>query len=591
MNQAPQGQSLDIVIFGKTGTGKSSLINTLFEEDVAKVSDSIFSVTEKVWGHEKPMESIEGRVRTTTIIVKDVRVTLWDTPGLADISRDGKETLKEIREKCGESGIDLFLYCARLDQTRLLDVDLKCINDITYGENALGPEIWERGLIAVTCANKMPSNINFQSRLQEWNEGFRFIFEKVKMSDQFESIPLLPTGYLDFEENPPIDVPLPDNRPWRSEFWYACLLRVRLFALPAMKLVAYDKMKNETERATIDGIFQKRMGDEPDSDEKVQVETCLASPDQDGCMVAIPNDSSTHGQNEGTVTPPTDTATESTDGNNDSQGTTTIVPLKKFRVDHPDYKDMKIVCNETFERLVKEYLASDRVLLEIKEYYMDEAFKGAKYDHSSVEVDLSSIKPACEPIKKCLGDPVTVNNNEGVERSKTFTQSVQFTKGTELVETISSGWSITGGLSAEYQGIGASTGIGYTEQQSQTMKQTKGEIVGESVTDTFFVQRQSSRRATVIRTIWRKECRVRNVRLSFPKNAELKCKFYMKGDDPKKVKKSPHFLIRDILDDYIENKSSDTLVAKLEGKCVWVETDLSVNVEEDVPLEKDSKKK
>ena len=244
---------------------------------------------------------------------------------------------------------------------------------------------------------------------------------------------------------------------------------------------------------------------------------------------------------------------------------------------------MQIVCNETFEKLVEKYLASsDRLLVEIKEEYMDEAFKDAKYFHSQVEVDLSSITEF-DPIKKCLGDPVTFTNNENVDSSKTFTQTVEYIKGTELTETVTSGWSITGGLSATYQGVGASTGIGYTEQQSETMKQIRGEKEKKDMTDTFLVKPHSSRKATVIRTIQRKECRVRNILLSFPQNAKLKCKFHVKGN-PNDVKKKPHFPIREILDDYIENKSTNPLTAKLEGKCVWVETNLFVNVEKDEPL-------
>ena len=244
---------------------------------------------------------------------------------------------------------------------------------------------------------------------------------------------------------------------------------------------------------------------------------------------------------------------------------------------------MQIVCNETFEKLVEKHLASsDKTLVEIKEKYMDEAFKGAKYFHSKVEIDVGSIIEL-DPIRKCLGDPVTFTNKTNVDGNKTFTQIIEYTTGTELTETVTSGWSITGGLSAEYQGIGASAGVGYTEQQSETIKQIKGTKERKDMTDIFLVKRKSSRRVTVIRTMQRKECQVRNVELSFPRDAKLKCKFHKKANS-NKVEKKACFLIRDILDDCIENKGADPLIAKLEGKCVWVETDLELNVEPDKPL-------
>ncbi len=170
-----------------------------------------------------------------------------------------------------------------------------------------------------------------------------------------------------------------------------------------------------------------------------------------------------------------------------------------------------------------------------------------------------------------------------MDRPKTFTQIVEYTTGTELIETVTSGWSITGGLSAEYQGIGASAGVGYTEQRTATMKQIQGKKECKQMTDTIFVKPNCSRRVIVVRTIQVKECKVRNVQLSFPKDATLKCKFHMKADSNNVVKK-PRFLIREILDDCIENKGADPLIAKLEGKCVWVETDLKVDVELDKPL-------
>ena len=244
---------------------------------------------------------------------------------------------------------------------------------------------------------------------------------------------------------------------------------------------------------------------------------------------------------------------------------------------------MQIVCNETFEKLVKEYLASSgRVLVEeINEENMDKAFTGAKYFLSEVEVDLSSITKL-DPKKETLGNPATFTTEDQKEKSeKTFTQIVRYTTGTELTETATSGWSITGGLSAKYQGIGASLDVGYSEQQSVTIKQTQGKDESQHMTDKFFVKPQCSRTAFVVRTVQRKERRAENVKLQFPKDAKLKCKFRKDKSNTNEKK----FLVRDILDDYIENKGDDLLLtATLEGKCVWVETEIVVRVEPDKPL-------
>ena len=82
----------------------------------------------------------------------------------------------------------------------------------------------------------------------------------------------------------------------------------------------------------------------------------------------------------------------------------------------------------------------------------------------------------------------------------------------------------------------------------------------------------------------KKECQVRNVKISFPRDAKIKCKFHDNRDtDSKKVKKTPLF-IKDILNDYIDKGSTDRFTAKLEGKYMWMETKLIAKVEDPLPL-------
>ena len=234
---------------------------------------------------------------------------------------------------------------------------------------------------------------------------------------------------------------------------------------------------------------------------------------------------------------------------------------------------MQIVCNETFENHVERYLtSSDKILVEIKEKYLDQAFKGATYILSTVEVDCGSIKEL-DPINKTFGDSV-VYSKPG---SHHFEKTVTYTFGTELMETVTSGWSVTGGLSAKYQGASASTGVTYTKKQSDTMKKIRGMTESATVQQDILVKPNCSVRASVIRTIQRKECQVRNLELHFPRDTKLKCKFTKVGST--KVQKKPYFLVREILNDCIKNKGADTLIAKLEGKCVWIDVDMEVKVE------------
>lgn len=82
----------------------------------------------------------------------------------------------------------------------------------------------------------------------------------------------------------------------------------------------------------------------------------------------------------------------------------------------------------------------------------------------------------------------------------------------------------------------------------------------------------------VTRWFQKKECQVSNIKISFPRDAKIKCKCH---DNRKNKEKPSQFLIKDIL----KNKeSTDKLTVMLEGKYVWMETKLVMKVEDPLPL-------
>ena len=231
-------KSLCIIILGNMGTGKSSLINSLFGEQL--VNDG--SAPEMCGRRRISTESI-----IRILMVDDIRVTLWVPAGLINPSLDPEEVIKEIRDEYSVRGVDLFVYCTRFDQTKLSQDDIDCIQHIT---TAFGDRIWKRALFALTCANQanvpQSSKIHslqedFQSHRGWWKENLHRVIKKsvdpqsVEISiGQVNSIPIVTTGDR--------DVPLPDGENWLVDFWEACFSRVKYTAIPALFLVADNQV-------------------------------------------------------------------------------------------------------------------------------------------------------------------------------------------------------------------------------------------------------------------------------------------------------------------------------------------------------------
>ncbi|KAG2363187.1 P-loop containing nucleoside triphosphate hydrolase protein, partial [Suillus spraguei] len=96
----------NIVIFGETGSGKSSVINTIAQEEVANTSNDVVGCT-----RESKRYSVE---------IYGQKFALFDTAGLNDGSAGtvphklAKRQLKSLLDRLHESpsdGIDLLVYC------------------------------------------------------------------------------------------------------------------------------------------------------------------------------------------------------------------------------------------------------------------------------------------------------------------------------------------------------------------------------------------------------------------------------------------------------------------------------------------------
>ena len=127
-------REIRILVTGKTGTGKSALINGIMGLNVTKEGDSLDPTTTTV-------DKFKRMVRGIPMIV-------FDSPGLQDGTKNEKQYLSDMERKCKE--VDLVLYTLRMSDKRLHSDDTNAMEKLTH---AFGEQFWANAMFVLTFAN------------------------------------------------------------------------------------------------------------------------------------------------------------------------------------------------------------------------------------------------------------------------------------------------------------------------------------------------------------------------------------------------------------------------------------------------------
>ncbi|XP_057483927.1 translocase of chloroplast 159, chloroplastic [Actinidia eriantha] len=133
--------SVNILVLGKSGVGKSATINSIFGEEKSSIDAFERATTGAT--------EISG-------VVDGVKIKVIDTPGLKSALMEqafNRGVLSSIKKYTKKSPPDIVLYVDRLDsQTRDLN-DLPLLKTIT---GSLGPSIWRRAIVTLTHGASAP---------------------------------------------------------------------------------------------------------------------------------------------------------------------------------------------------------------------------------------------------------------------------------------------------------------------------------------------------------------------------------------------------------------------------------------------------
>ena len=284
-----RSQSLQIRILaaGKTGSGKSSLINGILKKQVTIEGGNLTSetgqvtpYTSRVTVEDSPEVGAVGQIAHVTTTINRIKVTVWDTPGLNDPSTNEEETLSSIRENCRDQ-VDLFVYCIQMTQTRIGQDEYDAIADLT---RALGADIWKNAVFALTFANEVrvpPSCQNttledyFDDQVYAWKHSLRKAVKDAGVPrDVVIDVPVVPCGYRD-------RAAIPDTDDWIVSFWKDGMERVRpgaTLAFASVVNVDYVRDRETIRRLFPRKSFLQRLDDAYRSSERVEYPPNLGMP-------------------------------------------------------------------------------------------------------------------------------------------------------------------------------------------------------------------------------------------------------------------------------------------------------------------------
>lgn len=184
-NQSTKGRGMTLVTAGQAGAGKSTLVKNLL-----RLSDQ--DADAPVAAHSA--DSVTKHIELHTSHIKNVNVTIIDTPGLAGASDDhASKVLAQLYEK-SKGKADMLLYCVSMaPNAKVGELDRRIVELLTI---AFTPKIWERAILVLTSADyvkerneKHPGKPTVQRAMESYATAFQGVL--VNFTEDMKVIPVL----------------------------------------------------------------------------------------------------------------------------------------------------------------------------------------------------------------------------------------------------------------------------------------------------------------------------------------------------------------------------------------------------------------
>lgn len=199
--------TLQFLVCGRTGVGKSSLINSLLGRQVCNVNDPGMYLENATAAFSAGITE----VNKTVFNVDEMLVSVWDSPGLQDSPglEDGTEHedsyLQSMYDNCCD--VDLVLYCMEMTTVRWTPNEKRALELLT---RKFGPEFWRKTVLVLTKANMVSVPPKEKGKERDYHQRLYCNFTKI-FHDQLaaqgvpesiaQEVPCVAAGLCDPEDD------------------------------------------------------------------------------------------------------------------------------------------------------------------------------------------------------------------------------------------------------------------------------------------------------------------------------------------------------------------------------------------------------
>ena len=235
-DETKKTESLTIFVIGKTGVGKSTLINSLLGEKKAKVSDGVYS------SDQETIEKYSGQFC-------GIKTLFYDTKGLADPNEDDEKLIKKFHDTIVMCRNQYLVFIC-LPISNRADNSVYCFARLLASKFGDKYDIWLNSIFVLTQANRFSHDeddsdeeeevrlektaVKMIDTMETWSEEFQDCLERFGLPREIiMNMPVCAAG----RKSPKL--PITDN--WKETLLHVCLQRQKMLqSVTEMKKTSED---------------------------------------------------------------------------------------------------------------------------------------------------------------------------------------------------------------------------------------------------------------------------------------------------------------------------------------------------------------